>query len=137
MTAAHAFNGLFQMDNWSGVLTDIKSHVTNVDFQVSQEVAEVSGFGDAEKQYVSGQSDATTSVQGNWDDTNIPTVMFGAGVQPATRTFEYSPTPTSGHPKYTGEAVITTKTISSSKSDAVKFTMELQVTGAVTVGTNA
>ena len=54
----------------------------------------------------------------------------------SSSTFEYGPNGNaSPKVKYTGEAFVTNYTVTSGIGDAVKFSLDLQVTGAVTRGT--
>jgi len=75
-------------------------------------------------------------LSGLWDST--ADAIFGAVVgQSATLSFEYSPEGTTGgNVKYTGEAILTSYAISSPVGDAVGYSADLQVSGAITRGTH-
>jgi len=136
MAFVHGKYSVFKLDNDSGTLTDISSYVNNVDFPQTADIAETSVLGATNKTYIVGLKDATISVTGLWDSTVDG--IFGAVIgQSATLSFEYSPEGTAGGTVlYSGEAICTGYTKNSPVADVVSYTAELQVTGAVTRGTN-
>ena len=136
MAFTHGKDSVFKLDNASGSLTDISSFVNNVDFPETADVSETTTLGADNKTYIAGLKDATISLSGLWDAT--ADAIFGAVVgQSATLSYEYSPEGTaSGKVKYTGEAILTSYAISSPVGDAVGYSADLQVSGAVTRGTH-
>jgi predicted secreted protein len=136
MAFTHGKDSVFKLDNASGSLTDISSFVNNVDFPETADVSETTTLGADNKTYIAGLKDATISLSGLWDAT--ADAIFGAVVgQSATLSYEYSPEGTaSGKIKYTGEAILTSYAISSPVGDAVGYSADLQVSGAVTRGTH-
>ena len=136
MAFTHGKDSVFKLDNASGSLTDISSYVNNVDFPETADVSETTTLGADNKTYIAGLKDATISLSGLWDST--ADAIFGAVVgQSATLSYEYSPEGTaSGKVKYTGEAILTSYAISSPVGDAVGYSADLQVSGAVTRGTH-
>ena len=136
MAFTHGKDSVFKLDNASGTLTDISTYVNNVDFPETADVSETTTLGADNKTYIAGLKDATISLSGLWDAT--ADAIFGAVVgQSATLSYEYSPEGTaSGKVKYTGEAILTSYAISSPVGDAVGYSADLQVSGAVTRGTH-
>ena len=136
MAFTHGKDSVFKLDNASGSLTDISTYVNNVDFPESADVSETTTLGADNKTYIAGLKDATISLAGLWDAT--ADAIFGAVVgQSATLSYEYSPEGTaSGKIKYTGEAILTSYAISSPVGEAVGYSADLQVSGAVTRGTH-
>ena len=136
MAFTHGKDSVFKLDNASGSLTDISSFVNNVDFPETADVSETTTLGADNKTYIAGLKDATISLAGLWDAT--ADAIFGAVVaQSATLSYEYSPEGTaSGKIKYTGEAILTSYAISSPVGEAVGYSADLQVSGAVTRGTH-
>lgn len=136
MAFTHGKDSVFKLDNASGSLTDISTYVNNVDFPESADVSETTTLGADNKTYIAGLKDATISLAGLWDAT--ADAIFGAVVgQSATLSYEYSPEGTaSGKIKYSGEAILTSYAISSPVGDAVGYSADLQVSGAVTRGTH-
>ena len=136
MAFTHGKDSVFKLDNSGGSLTDISTYVNNVDFPETADVSETTTLGADNKTYIAGLKDATISLSGLWDST--ADAIFGAVVgQSATLSYEYSPEGTaSGKVKYTGEAILTSYAISSPVGDAVGYSADLQVSGAVTRGTH-
>tara|TARA_R100000081_G_C4727543_1_gene121557 strand:+ start:291 stop:701 length:411 start_codon:yes stop_codon:yes gene_type:complete len=136
MAFTHGKDSVFKLDNSGGSLTDISTYVNNVDFPETADVSETTTLGADNKTYIAGLKDATISLAGLWDAT--ADAIFGAVVgQSATLSYEYSPEGTaSGKIKYTGEAILTSYAISSPVGDAVGYSADLQVSGAVTRGTH-
>lgn len=132
MAFVHGKGTVFKVDNGAGALTDISAFLASLSFSPSAETAEVTTFGDSNKEFIAGLKDATISVEGKWDPT--PDVLFndilGAA---ATKTFEYGPEGSAaGKVKYTGECICTAYSPTSPLDDAAGFSAELQVTGAIT-----
>lgn len=136
MAFTHGKDSVFKLDNSGGSLTDISTYVNNVDFPETADVSETTTLGADNKTYIAGLKDATISLSGLWDST--ADAIFGAVVgQSATLSFEYSPEGTTGgNIKYTGEAILTSYAISSPVGDAVGYSADLQVSGAITRGTH-
>ena len=136
MAFTHGKDSVFKLDNASGSLTDISTYVNNVDFPETADVSETTTLGADNKTYIAGLKDATISLAGLWDAT--ADAIFGQVVgQSATLSYEYSPEGTAtGKIKYTGEAILTSYAISSPVGDAVGYSADLQVSGAVTRGTH-
>lgn len=136
MAFTHGKDSVFKLDNASGSLTDISTYVNNVDFPETADVSETTTLGADNKTYIAGLKDATISLSGLWDAT--ADAIFGAVVgQSATLSYEYIPEGTAtGKIKYTGEAILTSYAISSPVGDAVGYSADLQVSGAVTRGTH-
>ena len=136
MAFVHGKDSVFKLDNSGGSLTDISSYVNNVDFPETADVAETSVLGASNKTYIVGLKDATIGLTGFFDAT--ADAIFGAVIgQSATLSFEYSPEGTaSGKIKYTGECILTNYALSSPVGDAVAYSCDLQVSGAVTRGTH-
>ena len=136
MAFTHGKDSVFKLDNSGGTLTDISTYVNNVDFPETSDVSETTTLGADNKTYIAGLKDATISLSGLWDST--ADAIFGAVVgQSATLSFEYSPEGTTGgNVKYEGEAILTSYAISSPVGDAVGYSADLQVSGAITRGTH-
>ena len=136
MAFVHGKNSVMKLDNASGSLTDISAFVNNVDFPETADVAETSVLGASNKTYLAGLKDATIGLTGFFDAT--ADAIFGQVIgQSATLSFEYSPEGTaSGKIKYTGECILTNYALSSPVGDAVAYSCDLQVSGAVTRGTH-
>jgi predicted secreted protein len=130
-TFVHGKSTNFQLDDTGGTSRDISNVLTSVDFPETIDTAETTAFGSSAKSYIVGLSDATISISGIWDAT-VDGYLAG-GAEPASRTFVYGPAgSTAGNVKYTGEAIVTSYSTSNPVGDVVTFSVDLQVTGAVT-----
>ena len=135
-TFVHGKGTSFTLDNTAGTVVDISNTLTSVDFPETIETAETTAFGSSAKSYIVGLKDATISVSGIWDATTDGVVM--GGTEPASRSFVYGPAGSgTGAVKYSGEAIVSSYSISNPVGDVVTFSLDLQVTGAVTRGTFA
>jgi predicted secreted protein len=139
-TFIHGKDAAFKLDNAAGSLTDISNTLNEVTLPRSIETAETTAFGNDDKTYIVGLGDATISVSGMFDATvnthlNAAVAALKAGTL-ATASFEYGPAGSgSGSPKLSGESLITSYEIGSPVGDVVTYSLELQVTGAITAGT--
>ena len=131
MAFVHGKSTNFTLDDTSGSVRDISAFVNNVDFPETTETAETTAFGSTAKSYIVGLTDSTISVSGMWDSTLDGYIAGGA--EPASRSFVFGPAgSTASNVKYTGEAIVTSYSISNPVGDVVTFSLDLQVTGAVT-----
>lgn len=136
MAFVHGKGGVFKVDNAAGTLTTLTTYVDQWSISMSVDTAETTTMGSEVKTYLSGHSDATISVSGLYDSTastGPDVTLFGIYGNDATSTFELGPEgSTSGKIKYTGECFLTDYEITAAGGDAVKFTADFQVTGAIT-----
>ena len=133
-TFVHGKSTNFQLDDTSGTIRDISNTVTSVDLPETLDTAETTAFGSSAKSYIVGLTDATISVSGIWDATVDGYIAGGA--EPASRSFVFGPAgSTVSNVKYSGEAIVTSFSISNPVGDVVTYSLDLQVTGAITRGT--
>ena len=132
-TFVHGKSTDFELDDTSGTSRSLANTLTSVDFPETIDTAETTAFGSTNKSYIVGLKDTTISVSGLWDSTIDG---YLSGTEPASRSFIYGPAgSTGGNVKYTGEAIMTNYSVSNPVGDVVTFSVDLQVTGAVTRGT--
>ncbi len=130
-TFVHGKSTFFSLDDTSGSVRTISDVLDNVDFPETIETAETTAFGASAKSYIVGLTDATISLSGKWDATVDGYIAGGA--EPASRSFVYGPAGNgAGNIKYTGEAIVTGYSVSNPVGDVVTFSLDLQVTGAIT-----
>jgi len=136
-TFKHGKNAYFALDNASGSLINISNTLNEISLPREIETAETTAFGNADKTYITGLADATVSLSGMFDatvDTQINadiTALKNGTV--ASLSFEYGPAGSaSANPKFTGEAIVTSYEISSPVGEVITYSLELQVSGAVT-----
>jgi len=129
-TFVHGKSTNFTLDDTAGSVRDISNTVTSVDLPETLDTAETTAFGSSAKSYIVGLTDATISVSGIWDATVDGYIAGGA--EPASRSFVFGPAgSTVGNVKYTGEAIVTSYSISNPVGDVVTYSLDLQVTGAI------
>ena len=133
-TFVHGKSVDFALDDTSGSSRNISDTLNSVDFPEVTETADTTAFGSSSRSFIVGLESATISISGLWDST-VDGYMKG-GTEPASRSFIYGPAgSTGGNVKYTGECIMTNYSFSSPVGDVVTFSIDLQVTGAVTRGT--
>jgi hypothetical protein len=133
MAFGAAKDAVFKVANVSGTLTDISAYLTSITApSLDAQTAEVSTLGDAYKEFIRTQVDpGSISVEGIFDPV-IGTLLANLGTA-SERAFEYYPQGTAtGKPKYSGSALLTSFETGGGIDDAVTFSAELQVTGAMT-----
>ncbi len=126
-------SAVFKIDDTGGTERTISDVLNSVDFPETTDTAETTAFGASSRSYIVSLESATISISGMYDATVDG--YFKGGAEPASRSFEYQPTGTSGESKYTGECILTNYSLSSPVGDVVTFSADFQVTGAVTRGT--
>lgn len=128
----------FKLDNAAGSLTDISAYVDSVGgIANTTDMLETTTFGSTSKTFIGGlRNGDTITVSGKWDST-LNTQMTALLGLSTSSTFEYSPAGTAAStPKVSGECFVTSYEVSSSVADLVTWTASLQISGAVTWGTN-
>ena len=134
-TFRHGKATVFKLDNASASLTDISNTLTDVTFPQKVDTAETTAFGASAKSYIVGLTDGTLSLSGTFDAT--VDALFGGVVGLATAlNWNYGPEgSTTGYVKYSGLGYVTSYQKSGTVGDVVKYTAEIQITGAVTRAT--
>lgn len=131
-------NSVFKLDNAAGSLQDLSAYITDISgLNNTTAMIDTTTLGDSSLEYTPGlRNGDTITLNGNYDAT--PNTQFTALLGATTSsTFEYSPAgTTAGLPKASGECFVSSYALSSAVADVVKFTVSLQITGAVTWGTN-
>ena len=138
MAFVAARNSSFKLDNGAGTLTDISAYVDSVGgIANTTDMLDTTVFGSTSKTFQPGlRNGDTITVSGKWDSTLNTQITALLGLTYSS-TFDYSPAgTTAGLPKVTGECFVTSYEVSSSVADLVTFSMSLQISGAVTHGTN-
>jgi predicted secreted protein len=120
--------------------TNLSDTLNEISMPREIETAETTAFGNQDKTYITGLSDATVSLSGMFDATvdgaisTLITNLKSGSI--ASASFAYGPAGSvGGKPKFSGDAIITSYELSSPVGDVVTYSLELQVTGGVTGGT--
>ena len=134
-TFRHGKATVFKLDNASASLTDISNTLTDVSFPAKVDTADVTAFGASAKSYIVGLTDGTISISGTFDAT-VDALLAGVVGFATPLNWNYGPEgSTSTYVKYSGTGFVTSYQKSGTVGDVVKYTAEIQVTGAVTRGT--
>lgn len=134
-TFRHGKATVFKIDNASASLTDISNTLTDVTFPQKVDTAETTAFGASAKSYIVGLTDGTISLSGTFDAT-VDGVLAGVVGFATALNWNYGPEgSTAGYVKYSGLGYVTSYQKSGTVGDVVKYTAEIQITGAVTRGT--
>jgi len=133
-TFQHGKSTVFKVDDSGATPRDISTAVSSVSFPREVDATETTSFGSNQRTYIVGLANSTVSVEGYFDSTFDG---YLAGIVGAVAgTIEYGPMgSTVSNIKYTAEAILTSYELSSGVGDAVTFSAEFQITGAVTRGT--
>lgn len=138
MAFTHGKGAAIKIDNAAGTLQTLTSFVTEITDDFAVDMAETTTMGAEAKTYLSGQSDNTFSISGLFDGTAVTgphVVLAGLVGLETTSSFEIGPEgSTAGKQKLLGECFLTKYTVGMPVGDAVSFSADFQVTGAVTVG---
>jgi predicted secreted protein len=131
-TFVHGKNAQFTLGT-----TNLSDTLNEISLPREIETAETTTFGTQDKTYITGLSDATVSLSGMFDataDGAINTIIANLkSGSVASASFAYGPAGSAGgKPRFTGNALITSYEVSSPVGDVVTYSLELQVTGAVT-----
>lgn len=134
-TFVHGKNAQFELGG-----TNLSTTLNEISMPREIETAETTAFGNQDKTYITGLSDATVSLSGMFDATvdgainTLITNLKSGSI--ASASFRYGPAGSAGgSAKFEGDALITSYELSSPVGDVVTYSLELQVTGGVTAGT--
>lgn len=135
MAFRHGKNAVFKIDNSGGTLQDISAYLNEASLPRSIETGETTTFGKSAKTYITGLTDATISLSGNFDSA-VDAILAGILGQDATVSWEYGPEgSTGGYVKFSGEGILTSYEVSSPVADVVTFSAEIQCSDTITRGT--
>jgi len=133
-------NTTISYDNAAGTPVDISAYADSISgLDLLTDMLDTTTFGDSSKDSIPGlKGGASISVSGNFDSTlNTQLVAIHALTSGASQTLKVSPAGTaSGAPYISCETFLTSYNVNSAVADKVTFSATLQMTGAVTTGTN-
>jgi hypothetical protein len=144
-TFRHGKSAQFSLDNGAAtpVLTDISSYIQDVGFNRQLDMGEVTAIGNSAKAFITGLQDASISISGKFDatmDANIQTAITNlqnGTISSLNWTYKANSSATSStNPAYSGVALIKTYDVKTAVGDVVSFSLELQVSGAITRATS-
>lgn len=133
-TFRHGKNAYFDFTSSTGGTVNASSGLDDSGLERMVETAEVTTYGKGDKVYLSGLRDATVNVSGHFASTHARKIDPLLGWSSGTN-WTYGPHGNStgvSYRKYTGNAHITNYKIGSPIGDKVSFSLDLQVSGAIT-----
>ena len=111
----------------------VVGEVRSYTIETSADTIEDSIMGDTARTYKAGLEASTVSLECYWDDTDAQQLVLDSR---ASIDFEIYPTGTgTGEKYYTGNGIVTSKSITASFDGMVEATFAIQVSGAVTEAT--
>jgi|SRR5581483_7836540 len=130
----HGKSASLELDSTAGSLVNLSSGIDEANLSRSMDPAEVTTFGDNDRNYIGGLRGATLTCSGHFSSTHanvIDGVFANAGA--TTYTFKFCPESTAaGRHTLTGECLMTSLEYGAAVDDAVSMSFELLITGAVT-----
>ena len=129
MSVTHATNAVLKIADNGAALRDFSAYLKESGFNRAVDAIESTTLGATNKTFIPGLGEASISLSGEFDATADG---YLDGIRRATTTFEWYPLGTgTGKPKYAGSCILTKYEVSTPVADAVTFSAEFQVTGAV------
>lgn len=118
----------------TATLRDISNTITSVDYPTDRDEADVTTLGATHRDFIPGVQDASINIEGVWDPT-VDGYLDALGTATGSA-FEYYPQGTaSGKIKYSGSALRKAYNRPTSVDDAVTYTCDFHIQGAVTRAT--
>lgn len=111
----------------------VVGEVRSFSIETSADTIEDSAMGDLTRTYKAGLESSTVSIECYWDGADAPQLVLDGRT---SVDFEIYPTGTgTGEKYYTGDGIVTSKSISTSFDGMVEASFSIQVSGAVTEAT--
>lgn len=132
LTPRHGKSAFFSITTSTGGVVTMSSGLNDAGLSRTVDTAEVTTFGDSDKEYLAGLRDASFSLSGNFTSTQSQTWTGNLGASTAP-SFVYGPEGnTTGYRKYTGSVIVTGYDESSPIGDKISASISLQATGVIT-----
>lgn len=135
MTFRHGKGFDLKLDSTAGTLVDFSNALADVTLSRNMNPAEVTAFGDSDREYVKGLRGATISCSGHFDSTHAVVLdgIFADTDVDASYSFEVSPeTTAASRHLWTGECFMTSLEYTGNVDDKVGMDFELIVTAGIT-----
>jgi hypothetical protein len=138
MAFRHGSKAVFRLDNNAGSLQDLSAYISSISMPFEMDTASIDVMGGTYKQSVTGLAGGSISLQGKFDpvlDAHMNGILFGI-TGGASVSYQYDPQgATTGLPRYSGEAWLTSYEATTDVGDAGSWSAQLQTTGTITRGT--
>jgi len=110
---------------------NFSSGVEEVSLPRSVDTAEITTYGDGDREYIAGLRSGTISVTGIWASTYEEKIVTSLGSSKSVA-FSFGPAGnTAGRRRERGKGIITSYEIGAPVGDKVSMSFEIQITGAV------
>jgi len=131
-TFTHGKSAVVKVADNTATLRDVSNVLGSSSLARQVDSAEVTTFGNSDKQYIAGLRDTTIPFDG-FADTTVDGYFAGILGWSTPVAWELYPAGSvTGAPKYSGSAILTRYESRPDVGDAVKITGEMQVTGLIT-----
>jgi hypothetical protein len=134
MATVTGTSGVVKLALNNGTVAQV-GEVRSFTFDETSDTIESTVMGNTSRNYKGGLKDATLSLECFWDQTDTQQLLLDSG---ALIDFEISPSGTgTGSKKYTGEGVVTSKSLNNTTDGLVEATFAVQVSNGVTEGAHS
>jgi hypothetical protein len=131
----HGKGALFKMSDSAAATINYSSGLDDCSLSRQLETAEVTTFGDNDKNYIPGLRDSSFSVSGHWASTYAKKLDASLGWS-TLLTWTYWPESTAtGSLFFTGAGILTGYEVGASVGDKVNLSFSVQCSGAITRST--
>ena len=131
-TFRHGKSGFFSVTDTGGSVRNLSSGLDSASIDRSADTAEVTSFGDDDRNYIAGLRGATISLSGTFASTYALRLDGMLGNSTLTN-WVYGPEGnTTGYRKYSGAGNVTSVSYSGSVDGKIDMSIDVQVSGAVT-----
>ena len=130
----HGKTAAFGLDSTAGSLVMLSSGLDDISISRGRDNAEVTNFGDNDRNFILGLKGGTISISGQWSSTHAELLdgVFNSTTS-TTQSFEFSPSSTAaGNHNLKGECLCTSLEYGVPVDDKVTLSAEFAITGAVT-----
>jgi hypothetical protein len=113
--------------------TDAIAEIRSFSLEATSEVIEDTSMGDTDRSFKAGLKSFTGSVEVFWDETDTAQIALDVGAEVTLKV--YPEGATTGDKYYSGSAIVTGRTVTSSFDGMVEAAITVQGNGALTLAT--
>ena len=113
--------------------TDAIAEIRSFSLEATSEVIEDTSMGDTDRSFKAGLKSFTGSVEVFWDETDTAQIALDVGAEVTLKV--YPEGATTGDKYYSGSAIVTGRTVTSSFDGMVEAAVTVQGNGALTLAT--
>lgn len=113
--------------------TDAIAEIRSFSLEATSEVIEDTSMGDTDRTFKAGLKSFTGSVEVFWDETDTAQIALDVGAEVTLKV--YPEGATTGDKYYSGSAIVTGRTVTSSFDGMVEAAITVQGNGALTLAT--